>query len=78
MTEKRVRLGEVWPLIPQNHVVVLRVKMPENHLYYTARHYAIRPNDCPYDRKFAEVVSIYAITTELIEVTIKENKFVKE
>lgn len=72
-----LRLGDIWGLIPENHVVVLRVKLPDKHLYYTARHYSNRIEECPYERKFAKVLSIYAITTELIEITIEENKYTK-
>ena len=72
-----LRLNDIWHLIPENHVVVLRVKLPDKHLYYTARHYASREEQPPYERKFAKVLSVYAITTELIEITIEENKFTK-
>ena len=77
MVENGLRLGDIWEFIPENHVVVLRVQRPENRLFYTAYHYQQRPHDCPYERKFAHVIGIYAIERELIEIRIKENIFVK-
>lgn len=76
--EEKIRLRDVWPLIPENHAVSLRVKRPDRYAFYHARGIGFADAGCPYERQYAEVISIYAISNEIIEITIKENKFVRE
>ena len=73
-----IRLGHIWNMIPENHRVSLRVKYPDGSGYYTDGYYDKAVDGCPYYRQFAVVLSVYAITTEVIEVTICENMPVKE
>lgn len=73
-----IRLAHIWNMIPGNHHVVLRVRRPETGLCYTARTYDKAEDGCPYDRQFAKVISMYAISTEIIEIIIEENMFVKD
>ena len=39
--EEKIRLRDVWPLLPENHAVSLRVKRPDRYAFYHAR-YRIR------------------------------------
>lgn len=73
-----IRLGHIWNMIPGNHHVVLRVRRPDSGLCYTDRAYDKAEDGCPYERQFAKVLSMYAINTEIIEVTIEENIYCKE
>lgn len=76
--ENKLRLMDVWPLVPDNHNIVLRVKAPDRREYYTDRFIDTpQTRGCPYDRQFAFVLSVYAVTTETIEITVKENRNAK-
>ena len=78
MSGLSIRLGHIWNMIPENHRVTLRVKRHDGKGYYTDGYYDHAIDGCPYHRQFAVVLSVYAITTEIIEVTIAENMPVKE
>lgn len=73
-----IRLGHVWNMIPENHKVTLRVKRHNQNSYYSEGYYDHAVDSCPYARQFAVVLSVYAITTEVMEITIAENMPVKE
>ena len=76
--DNKIRLRDIWPLLPGNHAVSLRVKKPDRHVYYHVRRTGYADAGCPYERQYAEVISVYSVAPEIIEITIKENKFVKE
>lgn len=74
------RLKDVWELIPKSHRIILRVKLPDKHEYYTDR---LHDTDdllapCPYRRQYAKVISIYSIAREITEITIEENEVYME
>lgn len=69
----KVRLQHVWNMVTENHKIVLKVKLPDGTGYYSDGYYDRMIDPCPYYRQFAEVLSVYAITTEVIEITISEN-----
>lgn len=78
MKEWSIRLGHIWQMIPENHRITLRVKRNDGIGYYTDGYYDRSVDSCPYYRQFAFVLSVYAITTEIIEITINENMPKKE
>ena len=78
MKEWAIRLGHIWQMIPENHRITLRVKRNDGMGYYTDGYFDKAVDACPYNRQFAFVLSVYAITTEIIEVTINENMPRKE
>lgn len=71
------RLQELWQLIPENHVVVLRVRT-KDRAFYRDRSVNNIYEGCPYTRAFAKVVSVYCVARELVEITIEENLYTKE
>lgn len=73
-----IRLGHIWQMIPENHRITLRVKRNGENSFYSDGFFDKAVDGCPYMRQFAVVLSVYAITTEIIEVTIAENMPVKE
>lgn len=73
MKSSSLRLSQLWQMIPGNHNIVLRVKSEDGQSYYTDGYYRKAVESCPYYRQFAFVLSVYAITTEIIEITINEN-----
>lgn len=68
-----MRLAYIWQLIPDNHKIALRVKERNKDCYYSDGFYDSF-EACPYYRQYAVVLSVYAISTEIIQVTILENK----
>lgn len=78
MKEWAIRLGHIWQMIPENHRITLRVKRNDGIGYYTDGYFDRAVDACPYYRQFATVLSVYAISTEIIEVTINENMPRKE
>ena len=73
MQTEPLRLAYIWQLIPDNHKIALRVKERHKDCYYSDGFYDSW-DSCPYYRQFAVVLSVYAITTEILEVTILDNK----
>ena len=71
------RLQEVWKLIPENHVVSLRVRT-KDRTFYRDRSVNNIYDGCPYTRAFAKVVSVYCVARELVEITIEENLYVRK
>lgn len=73
-----IRLFHIWQFIPENHKITIRVKRSDGKGYYSEGYYDKAIDPCPYYRQFAVVLSVYSISTEIIEVTINENMPVKE
>lgn len=67
-----IRLQDIWQVLPKNHNVQLRVKPESSRETYIAREVSAAWEKCPYYRKLARVLSVYALTTETIEITIEE------
>ena len=78
MKDWSIRLGHIWNMIPENHRIALKVKRSDSQGYYSDGYFDRAVDPCPYYRQFAVVLSVYAITTEILEVTINENMPVKE
>lgn len=67
-----IRLQDIWQVLPKNHNVQLKVKPENSRETYIAREVSAAWEKCPYYRKLARVLSVYALTTETIEITIEE------
>lgn len=67
-----VRLQDIWAILPLNHNVQLKVKHPDRMECYIAREVNAAWEKCPQARKLARVLSVYALTTETIEITVEE------
>ena len=78
MISSSLRLGQLWQMIPENHNISLRVKTSDGQSFYSDGYYRKAVDPCPYYRQFAFVLSVYAITTEIVEITINENMPKKE
>lgn len=78
MKDWSIRLGHIWQMIPENHRIALKVKRSDSMGYYSDGYYDRAVDPCPYYRQFAVVLSVYAITTEILEVTINENMPVRD
>lgn len=78
MKDWSIRLGHIWQFIPENHKITIRVKRSDGNGYYSEGYYDKAIDPCPYYRQFAVVLSVYSISTEIIEVTINENMPAKE
>lgn len=69
-----IRLQDIWGLLPKNHNVQLRVKPEETRDCYIAREVSAAWERCPYYRRLARVLSVYALATETLEITIEETR----
>ena len=67
-----IRLQDIWQVLPTNHNIQLRIKPESSREIYLAREVSAAWERCPYYRRLARVLSVYALTTETLEITIEE------
>ena len=69
-----IRLQDIWKLLPKDPNVQLLVKPGAVRDCYIAREVSAAWERCPYYRRLARVLSVYALTTETIEITVEETR----
>lgn len=67
-----VRLGHIWKMVPGNHKIAIRVKKMDGTGFYSDGFYDSLIDPCPAVHQTAPVISIYAVSKEILEITINE------